>query len=283
MGDRESDLFDLYQQAFELSGLGFVIRVSKDRNACPGHDTPDTVNIKQRRFKRLKDVCRAMPVLGQTQLWIAPKAGRAGRWATLDLSCGAVTIWSPQMHRTGHALRCWAVRVWEASAPEGCEPIEWMLLCSEPATTLKDALRMTQYYALRWLIEQYHQCLKSGCKVEERQLESRERLEPLIGMLAVVAVRLLQLKNDARLTPDKPAIQCVPDELVQTLARVLKVKPAQLSVRRFTHEAARLGGFIGRKSDGEPGWLTLWRGWHELTLIHAGWMLAQLQEDVGNA
>lgn len=278
VGDRESDLFDLYQQTLELSGVGFVIRVAKDRNACLGHDTPDTCNIRQRRGKRLKDLCRALPAWGQTTLWIAPRNGRAGRWARLNVSAAAVTIWSPQLHRTGHALRCWAVRVWEASTPaDGAEPIEWMLLCSEAVNTLDDALRMGRYYSLRWLVEQYHQCLKNGCKAEDRQLENIERLEALIGMLSVVAVRLLQLKNDVRLTPQKPAMQCVPQELVQTLARLIRVDPAALSVRSFTHEVAKLGGFIGRKSDGDPGWLTLWRGWHQLTLIHTGWTLTQLE------
>ena len=95
-------------------------------------------------------------------------------------------------------------------------------------------------------------------------------------MLTVVAVRLLQLKNDARLTPDKPAVQCVPPQLVQTLAKLIKdKKPERMTVRRFTHEVAKRGGFMARKSDGEPGWRTLWQGWHELSLIHAGYELAQ--------
>lgn len=275
VGDRESDLFHLYEQTRQLQGVGFVIRVSKDRNATAGHNTPATVNIQQRKSKCLKALCRSMPKLGQTKLWLPPKAGRAGRWATLNLAAQAMTIWSPQLNRTGRALRCWVVRVWEPKPPSGIKPIEWMLLCSEPVLVLEDALRITGYYGLRWLIEEYHQCLKSGCGVEDRQLETAERLSPLIGMLCVVAVRLLQLKNDSRLTPEKPASKCVPNELVQTLAKLMGVKSSTLTVHRFTHEVAKLGGFIGRKSDGEPGWRTLWRGWHELSLINAGRQLAE--------
>ena len=101
-------------------------------------------------------------------------------------------------------------------------------------------------------------------------------LKTMIGMLTVLAVRLLQLKNDTRLWPDRPAEQTVPKELVQTLAKLIGVDdPRTISVRRFTHEVAKRGGFIGRKSDGDPGWLTLWRGWHELLLIHQGYSLAQ--------
>ena len=158
-----------------------------------------------------------------------------------------------------------------------------MILTSEPIASAADALRVAKYYTHRWLIEQYHQCLKSGCKVQERQLEHVDRLAPLIGMLSIVAVRLLQLKNDVRLTPDKPAAAAAPPELVSTLAKLIGVAPRTLTVRRFVHEVAKLGGFLGRKSDGEPGWKTLWLGWHELTLIHAGRELERMGKVMGNA
>jgi Transposase Tn5 dimerisation domain len=169
------------------------------------------------------------------------------------------------------------VRAWEEHPPADVKaPVEWMLLSSEPVESCEDALRIVDYYGCRWLIEEYHQCLKSGCKVEQRQLDDATRLKPLIGMLSVVAVRLLQLKNEVRMTPEKPAIECVPAELVHTLGRLIKEKnPGQMTVRRFTHEVAKRGGFMGRKGDGEPGWRTLWQGWHELSLIHAGYQMAQ--------
>ena len=166
--------------------------------------------------------------------------------------------------------------MWEVDAPRDVEPIEWMLLSSEPANDLTEALRLVEYYSLRWMIEEYHQCLKSGCKVQDRQLESADRLAALIGMLCVVAVRLLQLKQNSRVTPDRPALQCVPPELVQTLSRYTRIPVKAFTVRRFIHEVAKLGGFLGRKSDGDPGWRTVWRGWHELTLLHAGRKLEQL-------
>lgn len=276
VGDRESDIYELYESA-QKHDAGFVIRMSKDRNASVGHDTPDTCGSEDRKGSSIKQIVRQMPVTGSRQLWISPRAGRPGRFADLSISSAAVTLWSPQINRTGRALRCWAVRAWEANPPADVkEPVEWMLLTSEPVNGAEDALRIVDYYGCRWLIEEYHQCLKSGCKVEQRQLEDAARLEPLIGMLTIVAVRLLQLKNDVRLTPNKPAIECVPPELVQTLARLIKEKhPEKMTIRRFTHEVAKRGGFMGRKGDGEPGWRTLWEGWRELSLIHAGYEMAR--------
>lgn len=282
VGDRESDIFQLYEQTQKLAGVGFVIRVSKDRSATLGHQTPDTCRSNDRKSQQnLIDLLRSLTLVGQTQLWIAPGGGRKGRWAKLNVSAAAVTIWSPQLKRIGRALRCWGLRVWEVDAPSGVTRIEWMILTSEPIDSLSEALRVAEYYSLRWLVEQYHQCLKTGCRVQERQLENTDRLAPLIGMLCVVAVRLLQLKNDARLSPDQPAVECVPKELVQTLARLTRTNAATMTVRKFTHEVAKLGGFIGRRSDGEPGWQTLWHGWHELTLIHTGYQLAEQEVTYG--
>jgi hypothetical protein len=275
VGDRESDIFDLYEQSQARAGVGFVVRLSKDRNASAGHDTPDTVTLARRHASSIKAVCRAMPLLGGRHLWVRPRADRPGRWAKLSIAAGPVTLWSPQLDRTGRALRCWAVRVWEADPPAGHEPVEWILLTSEPVDDLADAVRVVGYYALRWLIEEYHQCLKSGCRVEARQLETADRLEPLIGMSCAVAARLLQLKNDARLTPDRPATACVPTALVETLSKLTQLDARTLTVRRFVHEVAKLGGFLGRKGDGEPGWRTVWQGWHQLELIHRGYRLAR--------
>ena len=289
VGDREGDIFDVYEQTRRLSGVGFLIRVQHDRNVRAGHDdTPETLGLDDRKGSSLKRLLRSMPVLAEKRLWVAPKQGRAGRWVRASVSATAVTVYSPQLDRTGRALRCWAVRVWEehaAAAAAGVgRPLEWMLLTTLPADTVDEALRITEYYGLRWLIEEYHKCLKSGCRVEERQLESADRLAPLIGMLCVVAVRLLQLKNDARSDPEAPAEHCVPAELVRTMARLLKVaEPRTLSVRRFVHEVAKRGGFLGRTGDGEPGYLTLWRGWQQLMQIHLGYQLAEQLRDVGNA
>lgn len=149
-------------------------------------------------------------------------------------------------------------------------PIDWVLLCDEPVTSRDDAIRLSGWYARRWLIEEYHKCLKTGCRVEDRQLEHADRLSPLIGMLCVLATRLLTLKTNARVTPDAPAIRHVPRQSVDTLARMLKCDASRMTLRTFTHEVAKLGGFIGRRSDGNPGFQTLWHGLQQLDLISYG-------------
>jgi hypothetical protein len=273
VADREADIYDLFRICQSLANLSFLIRCTHlQRHATLGH-VPDraAVPAKQRPKQSMADVAAALPLLGGKTLWVEQGRDRRGRWAKLLIRGGAVTIFSPWNHsRTATPLCCWMVHVQEIDTPADRWPVDWVLLSNEPVENLQDATRLTQWYALRWLIEEYHQCLKSGCRVESRQLEHVDRLAPLIGMLAIVATRLLQLKNDSRLTPQRPALACVPTDQLQTLAIMLNVAAEALTLRQFIHETAKLGGFVGRKSDGEPGWQTLWRGWHELQLITYG-------------
>ena len=288
VGDREADIFSLYATA-KQTGVGFVVRVMQDRSALAGHDehaAPPTLSREARKDCGLKALCRderRLPVLGRTRVWIAPRGGRRGRWAQVTVAAGPVTLYSPQLDRTGHALRVWAVRVFEPDPPKGQKALEWMLLTDRPVESAADALEVAGWYALRWLIEEFFHCLKTGCRVEDRQLESADRLAPLIGMLCVVAARLLALKCDARLTPDRPASECLEPDVVQTLCRLVDadLDPRTLTVGRFFVEVARLGGHLARKRDGPPGWKTLWHGWQKLTMIHEGYRLAKEAERCG--
>ena len=258
--------------------LGFAIRVVQDRKALAGHGVGDgPVISKDRPRQGLAEVARSMGALGESTLAVAAKGGRAARQAKLKIAGGEVTLYSPwRRSRTATPLKLWVVRVWEVDAPRGVEPIEWIILTSIAINDLADARRVASWYTLRWMVEEYHKCLKTGCRVEQRQLESADRLKPLVAMLSVVAVRLLQLKQQSRTLPDAAALEHLPPPQVQTLAAYLrkqvdsKITAASLTVRRFMHEVAKLGGFIGRKSDGVPGWQTLWQGWRQLELMTLG-------------
>jgi len=113
--------------------------------------------------------------------------------------------------------------------------------------------------------------LKSGCKVTERQRKTKGRLEALVSLLSVVAVRLLPLKAHARTEPDRPAAEVVPPRYVNLLklARGLN-RTKSLTAGHFYRELAKLGGFVGRKHDGDPGWITIWCGWDKLQLMMPG-------------
>ena len=117
------------------------------------------------------------------------------------------------------------------------------------------------------MIEEYHKSLKTGCRVEERQYQTSKRLETMAGMMAVVAVRLLQLRSVARSDPKRPAREVVPAAWLRTLQRLRPKLPPDPTVRDFYRQLATLGGFLARQGDGEPGWLTLWRGFDKLATV----------------
>jgi hypothetical protein len=288
VGDREADIFDLYEACAQAPTLGFAVRVTQARKAVAGHvaDNGPLASKDRQKQQTLAQVARSMEAMGESTPAVRGKGDRPPRTARLKIAGGPVTVYSPwRRSRSAVPLKLWAVRVWEVDAPEGVEPIEWIILTSVPVKDLADARRVASWYALRWTIEEYHKCLKTGCRVESRQLESADRLRPLVAMACVVAVRLLQLKHQARAAPDAPALERVPRTHVHTLSAYLRkhvdrrITPAALTVRRFMHEVAKLGGFLGRKGDGEPGWQTLWLGWRQLELMILG---RELADEVGH-
>ena len=108
--------------------------------------------------------------------------------------------------------------------------------------------------------EEYHSCLKTGCALEKSQLRQGQRLQRLLGLLAVVAVRLLQLRDLARTKPHWLALQVIDPLLVQMMAVQASCDPNTMTVHQFWYAVARLGGFPGRAADGQPGWKRLWHG-----------------------
>jgi len=171
-------------------------------------------------------------------------------------------------------LTVWLVRVWEAEPPEGVEPLEWILLTSVPTLTVEDAWARVEWYTCRWLAEDYHQCLKTGCSLEQRQLQTYDGLIRLLGFLALIAVRLLQLRELARLEPERLATDAVPRDVVRVVAYLAGVPLSTLTLGAFWRTVAQRGGYQGRKGDGPPGWKTLWRGWLEIQTLLEGIHLA---------
>ena len=211
----------------------------------------------------------------------ATKQSRA-RTAHLAISFGSLRLLPPESQQASvlRPLVVWVVRVWEPEPPAGVEPLEWVLLTSVLVQTVEQAWERVDWYRARWIVEDYHQGLKTGCRIEQRQLQSYEGLRRLLGLLAPAAVRLLQLRAAARQTPEQPASQTLPADVVQVVAARAGMPPAQLTAQQCWHTIARFGGYLGRKGDGPPGWKTLWRGWLYIqTLLEGVHLAARLSLD----
>ena len=167
------------------------------------------------------------------------------------------------------------VVVQERDAPKGVKPIRWVLLTSLPVDTFEEAWQVIEDYENRWLVEEYHQVLKTGCSIESPALRTAERLGPLIALTSVIGIRLFQLKLIGRSQPTAKASTHVPSTWLKCLKLVRpKLKTGDLSVYAFFRELAKLGGFLARQGDGEPGWQTIWHGYQRLHALLDGLQIA---------
>jgi len=166
----------------------------------------------------------------------------------------------------------------EENPPPDVSPISWLLLTTLEINSFESAIRCVKWYTYRWLIERYHYTLKSGCRIEELQLETARRINMALATYSIVAWRLLWLTYEARHNPD---VSC--DTVLDTIEwqslcvnftqnPIPPKKPPTL--REAIRMIAMLGGFLGRKGDGEPGVKTIWRGLRRLHDIAATWKLA---------
>ena len=210
------------------------------------------------------------PLLGMTSLALRARPGQTARTVELEIRVVDVSIPQPR-RRTPYLrtldfreLRQTLVEVREVRSRRGTTPLHWLLWTSLPVATLDDALAVSGMYEQRWLIEELHKAMKTGCQLESRQYESAHCLEAIAGMTSVLAVRLLALKQLARSAPQTPARTVVPAEWL-TLVELLRQRRLP-TVRDFLRNLAALGGFLMRKGDGEPGWITIWRGTERLII-----------------
>jgi hypothetical protein len=268
VADREADIYE-YLVSCREQNHGFVVRLCQDRVVLDPAD--------EERLGLVLASVRAAEAVGGMTLDLRARPGEAARRAKLLISFGPARLRSPQ--RPGQAaganppIACWFVRAWEAEAPEGVEPLEWVLYTDRPITGLEDALGVVMDYGTRYLIEEFHKGLKTGMKAEELQLETAARLFAAIAVMSLVALRLLDIRELGRRSPAAPAA-CVGLSAWELEILSLEVGRVLTTVADVVLAIGRLGGHMNRRSDGMPGWITLWRGMVKLRLLVRGAQLA---------
>jgi hypothetical protein len=260
IADRESDFYEPIQTCIEHI-VDFIIRAYQDRRLANegGH---------------LRQALAKAPVLGQMTVEVRGRGSQPKRTAIVEVRSARVDLDGPWRPGGWQAplLGLWALEVKEVPAPEGIkEPLHWVLLTSLPCASWSEAQRVIGRYTARWWVEEYHKALKTGARVEESQLERSYRLEPLIAVLAVVAVRLLSTKMLARSRPDSfEAAASFGSQMLAILEKRLGRPKEGWTNQNVLVATARVGGFLARKHDGLPGWQTIWRGWQRLIWMCEG-------------
>ena len=275
VADRGADIYEHLQQC-RTQGLGFVVRAAQNRALVAGADKAPAGH--------LFDLARAQPSVGTFALALRGRPRQPARAVVLQVSFGApLALRAPQ--RPGGATGKGApvpasvVRVWEETGPDAAPGLEWLLLCDQPITDFAQALACARQYASRWLIEDFHKALKTGLGAEKLQLQTAARLLAAVALLSVVALALVDLREKSRLEPDLPAEAAGLTPIELRVLRHQRRRPLA-TVREVYLALAALGGHLGRKGDGPPGWQTLWLGRRSLRLLVEGVHLAaQLLEE----
>lgn len=273
--DRGGDNFEAMCHIV-LNGGDWIIRAAKlNRNVLDAEG--NTLS--------LGDALDDVKLLGSYELSLRARPGQSARVARIEVSTRTVRF--PRPHFCSKFVKTCGIDsiemnvliVQEVGAPKGVKPIRWVLLTSLPVDSFEAAWEVIEFYECRWLIEEYHKVLKTGCQMERHALREASRLEPLTALISVIGVRLLQLKTIGRHDPEQLAHRRVPSRWLDALKALRpRLKKTQLTVYEFFRELAKLGGFLGRKHDGEPGWQTTWRGYQKLHNILLGMELANQQK-----
>jgi len=273
VGDSEADLFELFDHAHMLK-TDLLIRAGQNRRVC------------EPEVGLLWAVVEKQPVAGHLKVQVSKRAEHPAREATVAVRYTSLTLRPPPHLRTQlKPLSLYSVFVQEVDPPVDVEPLCWLLLTTVPTATLDDAVERIQWYCQRWQIEIWHKILKSGCRIEQAQLASEQRLMPMIALFSIIAWRLFWLTFLARTDPQAPASTMLAKHELDALYTFLHKQPIPASLTPTVHQAVRwiaqLGGFLNRKRDGEPGVTVIWRGWQRLTDIAAAYLAFHPQNTCG--
>jgi len=273
IADREADIYEYLCECRDRNH-GFLVRVNQDRVILdPATD--------QRMGLVFEHIAGVEPC-GGMYLELRGRDGQKARRARLLVSRGPGRVRAPE--RPGVAAGrnppsdCWFLRIREPSAPEGIEALEWVLYTDAPTATLEEALVGAMDYATRVLIEEFHKGLKTGLRAEQLQLETGHRLFAAIAVMSIVALRLLDLRELGKAAPEAPA-RVTGLSVIELELLSLAVNRTLTTVASVLLALGRLGGHMNRKSDGMPGWITMWRGLKMLRLLVRGAELERTRND----
>ncbi len=266
VADSEADIFDLFA-APRRPGAELLIRGPHNRRV-------------DSTAKYLWETVREQPVRGTYALTVRRHDGQPTRTAELTVRTATVTVQPPRHPVQRSQLRSVTLNVIlveELTPGSGVAPIVWLLLTTLPIETWAAVQQCITWYSYRWLIERYHFVYKSGCHLEDLQLETADRLQRALATYSLVAWRLLWLTYEARRVPDASCELVLEraewQALYAKLHATTDVPPTAPTLHEAVRWIAQLGGFLARKADGEPGVKTIWLGLRRLNDLADMWQL----------
>jgi hypothetical protein len=271
VGDRGADIFGAMVTT-RRQNAHFLFRLVHNRKLY-GEAVPDEDPVPH-----LLDAARRVAALTTATVEVASRGGRPGRTATVNLAAVRLSFRATRadpLWRNEPPITITVVRIWEENPPPDVEPLEWILGTDREDVSPEALATYQSWYEWRWrTMEEYHKVQKTGLRIEDVRFETKDRLETAIAILSVIAVRMLTLRWARESCPNAPATTIASEDEIEAVQRARPGKPIA-TVQQFVDRVAGLGGFLGRKGDGPPGWQTLWRGYQRLADILLGMELTK--------
>jgi len=271
VGDREADVFELFQIANELE-VDVVIRSNYDRvttqNGFLFHLSEELKSVT-----KTKEIIVSIPSNGSR---LAREAILEVRYKQIELESCPSGIKTKRNERRKNT-HLFVVEAKEMNPAKGIKPLSWRLLTSLEVNNFEDAVEVVKIYRMRWNIELYFKTLKSGCTIEECRLGTSSALMNYIALMSVVAWRLFWLTTAERTFPEMSCEVAFKESewkaawLLINRAKIkngtIKAEPPLTppTLSEATRWIGMLGGFLGRKGDKKPGIKAIWQGWERLS------------------
>lgn len=269
--DREADVYELFVRAADLE-TGLLVRATQDRALLDADADAEKVWA----------AVEAAPECGRLLVHVPPKKQEPERDAQVSVQFCQVLLkppWRPKREdrQPLSAVTLDVILVREINPPAGVTPLEWLLLTNVPVHSFQEAVERVRWYRCRWHIEIYFKVLKSGCRVEDCRLATADRLQGFITLMSIIAWRLYWMTHINRQMPEASCVIVLAEHewhaLYATIHRTPQLPDQPPTVRQAVRWIAQLGGFLGRKGDGEPGITAIWRGWQRLHDISTTWLI----------
>lgn len=282
VADRDADMYDILVEAQQESATAetdagradFVIR-SKENRCMNDRVPPAEHSSRNAVYRKVYDEVQNSPLRFRKTIVLPQTPKRTARQAELEVRAMPVTLRHPKNRKNFSEVTCNVVHVKEINGPGDGTDIEWWLLTSLPVESIEEIERVIDYYRTRWSIEVYFRVLKTGCRVEEIQLETTARLKKCIAFYQIIAWRVLSLTYQNRECPSLPCTSVFTDSEWQSVWRVTTKKelpdePPKLS--EFLRLLASLGGYNNRRSEPPPGPQPIWVGLRRMCDFALAWI-----------
>lgn len=275
VADREADLYDIYVEAQEAETrpgprADYLIRVRTERSTLEADPAAGVA-----AYQKVRDEARRAPLRASQTIELAATPKRAARAAAVEVRALSVRIKPPHARRHLPVVTANVVLVEEVGGPGDGTDVSWLLITTLPIETLEDVLRCVTYYLARWVIEIYFRMLKTGCRVEEIQLETKARLENCLALYNIIAWRVLYLTYLNRTGPDLPCTTVLDDAEWKSVWCVVKKRPLPESPPKLSEMlklVTELGGYNNRATEPPPGPQPLWVGLRRMLDFATAWL-----------